>query len=67
MSGSAAAEESSERVAMRIGCCAVEFAIILVFAAVLLSTSAPKLSFPGDGSERAGPRGAPEGGACDCF
>jgi len=25
-----------------------------VSAAVLLSTSAPKLSFPGDGSERAG-------------
>jgi hypothetical protein len=32
---------------------------LLVSAAVLLSTSAPKLSFPGDWSGRAGLGGAP--------
>jgi hypothetical protein len=52
---SAAAEASSERRRDADCSCAVEFArSLLVSAAVLLSTSAPKLSFPGDGSERAG-------------
>jgi hypothetical protein len=52
---SAAADASSERRRDADCSCAVEFArSLLVSAAVLLSTSAPKLSFPGDGSERAG-------------
>jgi hypothetical protein len=52
---SAAADASSERRRDADCCSAVEFArSLLVSAAVLLSTSAPKLSFPGDWSERAG-------------
>jgi len=52
---SAAADASSERRRDAVCSCAVEFArSLLVSAAVLLSTNAPKLSFPGDWSERAG-------------
>jgi hypothetical protein len=52
---SAAADASSERRRDADCSCAAEFArSLLVSAAVLLSTSAPKLSFPGDWSERAG-------------
>jgi hypothetical protein len=56
---SAAADASSERRRDADCSCAVEFArSLLASAAVLLSTSAPKLSFPGDWSGRAGRGGA---------